>query len=239
MLRLPRALGHIAFVVAMAAGVGLRRSQMLAPAIRLIRWAALACPWIFACGNAAALTYTIDFESVPALSSLTGGINSFSYGGSFVLISEGGVVQNPGYGGDTSHLFATSNDCAGCTANLFVNFSTPVSDVSLDIDTFSSPFSPAVGTYSLVDNDNGHIASAAITSFGRATLSLPFENMGGGFSVIAPAYVNQGELSWAYGIDNLTFSVPAPVPEPRTYAMLVAGLGLLIFAARRRTQGSA
>jgi hypothetical protein len=30
-----------------------------------------------------------------------------------------------------------------------------------------------------------------------------------------------------------------PVPEPETYAMMVAGLGLLGFAARRRKQAAA
>ena len=33
-------------------------------------------------------------------------------------------------------------------------------------------------------------------------------------------------------MDNLTFTTP--IPEPETYAMLLAGLGLLGFAARRR-----
>lgn len=45
---------------------------------------------------------------------------------------------------------------------------------------------------------------------------------------------------WA--LDNLCYnertcpSISAPVPEPETYAMLAAGLGLLGFAARRRKQ---
>jgi hypothetical protein len=30
--------------------------------------------------------------------------------------------------------------------------------------------------------------------------------------------------------------VMAPIPEPQTYALLLAGLGLLGFAARRRTR---
>ena len=34
-------------------------------------------------------------------------------------------------------------------------------------------------------------------------------------------------------VDFLGFTTPVPVPEPSTYAMLLAGLGLLAFAARR------
>jgi hypothetical protein len=35
-----------------------------------------------------------------------------------------------------------------------------------------------------------------------------------------------------FAIDNLTFS--AAVPEPETYAMLLAGLGMIGFVGRRR-----
>jgi len=42
-----------------------------------------------------------------------------------------------------------------------------------------------------------------------------------------------------YGFDYLKLSdIAAPVPEPETYAMLLAGLGLLGFANRRRMQKS-
>ncbi len=37
-------------------------------------------------------------------------------------------------------------------------------------------------------------------------------------------------------IDNINFDQVTAVPEPETYAMLLAGLGLLGFMARRRTQ---
>jgi hypothetical protein len=39
-----------------------------------------------------------------------------------------------------------------------------------------------------------------------------------------------------FAIDDVSLDItaPAPVPEPETYAMMVAGLGVLGFAARRR-----
>jgi hypothetical protein len=42
---------------------------------------------------------------------------------------------------------------------------------------------------------------------------------------------NEGQLQ--VGIDNISLSV-TPVPEPETYALLLAGLGLMGFVARRR-----
>jgi hypothetical protein len=59
------------------------------------------------------------------------------------------------------------------------------------------------------------------------------------FSISAPgiAYfsiTNPGQDT--FGVDEITLNTPvaAPVPEPETYAMMLAGLGLLGFAARRR-----
>jgi hypothetical protein len=40
--------------------------------------------------------------------------------------------------------------------------------------------------------------------------------------------------AWGQQIDNVTFGVTA-VPEPETYALMLAGLGLVGFAARRRS----
>jgi len=41
------------------------------------------------------------------------------------------------------------------------------------------------------------------------------------------------------GIDNITFSAAALVPEPETYAMFMAGLALLGFVAKRRARRTA
>jgi len=58
------------------------------------------------------------------------------------------------------------------------------------------------------------------------------------FFVFGPGNQDLSDESWA--MDNLRVSVTtngvAPVPEPQTYAMLLAGLGLLGFVARRRRQ---
>ena len=49
---------------------------------------------------------------------------------------------------------------------------------------------------------------------------------------------DSGYNDWNVGIDNINFDQVAVVPEPETYAMLLAGLGLVGFMARRRKQNA-
>ena len=66
---------------------------------------------------------------------------------------------------------------------------------------------------------------------------LPVELVwSGGTGIAVGQVINIGTASFAHaGQDWGRFYVPpSPVPEPETYAMLLAGLGLLGFAARRR-----
>lgn len=76
--------------------------------------------------------------------------------------------------------------------------------------------------------------------------TIPFEGLVDGrdydLSLIANNYVSGGSVDNPYGLlyrsytlERLTYSAAA-VPEPETYAMLLAGLGLVGFVARRRRQ---
>lgn len=51
-----------------------------------------------------------------------------------------------------------------------------------------------------------------------------------------PVSIRFGYNDWNIGIDNINFDQVTAVPEPETYAMLLAGLGLLGFMARRGKQ---
>ncbi len=60
---------------------------------------------------------------------------------------------------------------------------------------------------------------------GVATDTISLSKFTGGYS----DYFSAGEIT-AHGVPDM----PAPVPEPESYAMLLTGLGLLGFMARRR-----
>ena len=53
---------------------------------------------------------------------------------------------------------------------------------------------------------------------------------------VGPVSIRFGYNDWNVGIDNINFDQVTAVPEPETYAMLLAGLGLLGFIARRGKQ---
>ncbi len=104
----------------------------------------------------------------------------------------------------------------GFTANFFMNggFSPGafngfrITDVNGTIDAFTS--------FSLAGN--------TAFNFGAPVLSFDANNL----------YVNWSDLSFQAGDVQFAVNNLAPVPEPETYAMLLAGLGLLGVVARRR-----
>lgn len=55
---------------------------------------------------------------------------------------------------------------------------------------------------------------------------------------VGAGYAGEGGRGASYGITSVVGPV-APIPEPETYAMLLAGLGLMVFVARRRRQNLA
>ncbi|MDQ2779474.1 MAG: PEP-CTERM sorting domain-containing protein [Pseudomonadota bacterium] len=73
------------------------------------------------------------------------------------------------------------------------------------------------------------IASSAVTSF------LGFVSTGN-IAMLEVTAVPDVPSPWPT-VDNLTLALAAPVPEPSTYAMLLAGLASLGFIARRRKNG--
>lgn len=104
--------------------------------------------------------------------------------------------------------------------------------------------------FDLAEWDNTFTASISLTTAGTSgptTEVLPLSIFGNSYITAGNDFVHfsltgydnvvsftlTGSVPWAFiALDNL--EVASPIPEPGTYAMLLAGLGLLGFAARRR-----
>lgn len=112
----------------------------------------------------------------------------------------------------------------------YLNSNNSVSFASLSVFNFDSIF-----LYSKASSD------VSITSFdsngqrlASTTLSLGAQS-GSSYSFSEFSGVNKITISGSnLAFDNITLSAVSPVPEPATYAMLLAGLGLVGLMVRRR-----
>lgn len=125
------------------------------------------------------------------------------------------------------------------TFNLSTASDTITSAVSLEQPAFGGGFDYAIangtfGLYSDADGDglNGTLISS--TTFGGNSTSLAVNSVGAGSYYWAISGNATGNLG---GIYNFTTNT-APVPEPETYALMLAGLGLLGFVGKRRMRQS-
>jgi hypothetical protein len=171
---------------------------------------------------AASMATTITFDSPLSLS----GVSSYT---------ESGVT----FTGPTFSTYITPNGTQGLLED-----SSPRNFLRADISGGTSMVSVDLGDYD-VDSDRlfldvyssssallGHAELAIADSFsGMKTLSVSATGIA--YAIFGATDAVNGSSVYA---DNFVF---APVPEPETYAMMLAGLGLLGFAARRRKQQAA
>lgn len=173
------------------------------------------------------LTLNFDTDFSGNAISAGQGIND-AYGPQLHASFIGGVIQHTGGGLSSLPNWASSfNAHNGIT----VIFDNPTSFVSVTNVSFSS------FTLSAFDSNDILLGSGSVSStfFDGAKVELSFS----GISRLM--FVDQGT---GYGFDDFVFQVASlpvstpppvsPIPEPETYAMLLAGLALLGWHARRR-----
>lgn len=172
----------------------------------------LAAATLIASTGAQAALVTLDFESgTPgnAIGTLSGA--TFTNGFYFQC---GGGCPPPATG-----IFASGS---GTTSTMTVTFATTANYVSFVNVSNSSLTATA---YDSLNNFLGSTYSNEGFPISGATLSLNFANIKYvTFSPDTPQY--------QFGIDDLSFNA---VPEPSTWALMIAGFGLTGYAMRRRT----
>jgi hypothetical protein len=109
-------------------------------------------------------------------------------------------------------------------ANILLTFSTPITAISVDFAGIAAPSSTGIDIFSTAGN---YITTVSATAGGQQTLSYSGTDIG--YVVLTP-----GDYYDWVGIDNISYTVAAAVPEPETYGMLALGLGFLAIAVRRR-----
>ena len=187
--------------------------------------------------------YGVDFNPVNEAAGTTSLRIVASNGQNFAVNANNGSVTNfannqigaatphtigAGYTG-VSYTNSNPNTPAGSTALYYINSNTD--ELFVATGAFNTPTINKVGTL-------GHEILRAngldISASGIAYSSFLMDD-GTGKSVLTSINLATGSATkigdFVGTINGLTV---APVPEPETYAMLVAGLGLVGFAARRR-----
>jgi hypothetical protein len=108
-------------------------------------------------------------------------------------------------------------------------FSGPVSNLSFKFNNFGSEN----GSNYVASGSSGVISTALVDSFNSYSSVFVTGN-----GITNLSINNNNNDSWLFGIGSITFSAGA-VPEPASWAMMIAGFGLVGATMRRRRQAVA
>ena len=195
--------------------------------------------------SASAAVVSLDFEGIsdqaPVGNFYNGGAG-VNYGVEFSPDTLALIDQDAGGIGN----FA--NEPSPNTVMFFLNSQNAILNYAAGFDTgisffYSSSLTASVNVYDDVNGGGNLIASLNLSPQNTNNCSgdptgvyCNWSAVGVEFNGIAKS-VNFGGTANRVGFDNITFGSSTPVtsvPEPETYAMLLAGLGLIGFSAQRR-----
>ena len=184
-------------------------------------------------------TTGIHVQSSMAFSSVTAdsavfdfliGMHGNGYQGDVFGPAMGGLGDNGG------HLYYTNTAPATWTLGYVLDVTGSDTYGMQPIDIYLGRFTVHLGG---VTPTPGHYSGTQTFDVGAGTWGVDAyfsPNVGGGSSFGSIDGQYAGTFTFNFGP---VVAVPVPVPEPETYAMLLGGLGLLGFAARRRKQKAA
>lgn len=110
-----------------------------------------------------------------------------------------------------------------CAADMNIDFTLPVNGLGFVTSGWDSGDHIDVNAY----NGATLLGTVGHSADGFVDLSA--------FSNVTRIYIDDSSSGAGFGYDHFVFT---PVPEPETYAMLLAGLGLLGFSVSRRKQNA-
>ncbi len=184
----------------------------------------LAASAAFAIGSTPAAAVVIDFEDQPDSSIVAGAL--VYPDATFTSSSGSFFINGAGIGKD----ICTFN--FGCDATLTVAFTAPVSGL-----TFQTAGEDKVGTL-YVQVLFGMAAPINLTfGYDGAFSTLDTHDLTAYSDIVGLVMSSDDGAGVVY--DNFRFNAGARVPEPGTWALLIAGYGLVGSALRRRTAAMA
>ena len=170
-------------------------------------------------------SYTLSYDDATVLGGMSSNFSSSdgSAGFSWTLPSSINLVSAGGAA--TSANFSLPDFTI--TANAGYSLGGPLTGFLGNLERFE--------TVGFANGSSGYFASSAtvptgsFTSFSVKDLVLTLNASGGSFASIIAQPQNELKISF----------LAAPVPEPETYAMMLAGIGLILTIAQRRKKREA
>ncbi len=135
----------------------------------------------------------------------------------------------------SNHTFLWRSGATGSAAGILQNLATVNGGkYSLSFDLYSAGTS---STNPAAMNFEAFFGGAKVYGLQNATtngawMHFTFDNLTATSALTELKFSSRNDPSFTR-LDNISV-VASPVPEPETYAMMIAGLGLLAFAAKRR-----